>query len=76
MNLVGHLFEQHAVNEPLGLEFAESLETRRNDDRSKMTAPRAGASMARVKMAFIQNFEMNRLKRPCKLLFDPSSSIH
>ncbi len=76
MDLLDHLFGQDPVDEPLGFEFAEPLELRRDDGGLKMPSSGSRAFVSCVEVTLIHNFDVRCVEISGEFFLDPRPSVH
>ena len=76
MDLLDHLFGQDPVDETLGFEFAEPLETRRDDGGLEMSSAGSRAFVPCVEVALIHYFDVRYVEISGEFFLDPRPSIH
>ena len=76
MDLLDHLFGQDPVDETLGFEFAQALETRRDDGGPEMPSARPGAFVPGMEVALIHHFDVRYVEISGEFFLDPRPSVH
>lgn len=76
VDLALHLVRQNSVNHSLGLQTAETHESIGNDGCSEVPPARTRTGVARVQVALVLDFDVNRSQSLAEFLLDSAASTH